>query len=858
MLSAPVVAGGDTDDDLASAIGSEIQGNFQRFKTLAKRDEWAGKYKSRLLGTTALVESDGNHDGEATWYEWTGTKQDGSDGQWQRIPMPSGGSGSGGSAGIIIDDGTDNIAGVTTINVEGMEVEADPDSAAAVTLKTMINFESETPDGSLSQFGGKGNSIKLLPPLQAYPDPDDADTMRLEVAPGTYEPMKSPGMLVYLADTVEVIGKNQDVYKNHRGALWFDDVVTPSGAFLEADRINKSYGIQEFDGKDPNITGGQDFIVAFRVAFKGDAPNDGMVRIALIDKNDDSFIEDVNGHIMAVQRNYKQGDDLGHLMVLGVLRAKGLREFKCVAIDDFVDDILVLEDRTEGATGLMIQAISSEYKTGDALQQFELDTAQNIEFSGHYLGDKRASIEWVISQNIPVKEGQAGQGQTMNDGLHFYNISPVKMGVTDGHLLFEGNNIDICDFSFGKIFSAEETQMLRGHKIKVDVTLTDKDAGFNVGLMSWTGKPDEYDESIFKSRNNGSPIFEQGWSLIDTLFISEDAVNGDHNAVKDFTVPQDANNYAVIIYPVQAQIPLTLKLKQFDVHVVEPFMGYVIHAPELANELHLEKSDQYKTFVQDNQGFASLRYTINNAPTPMPVGELGKGSADITLDPSINKVNNSSAKGGEGAINFNTDGTATITTKINLYPGESVPAGQMRHVNFWYSTVGPDGSLNKIIDSELFTSVRAGELATVVTMPTFTITVQPGDRIALTAQADILDGAFIESVSPSRPMIDTRIDFKELVVTGEYDDPLSGLDLSQFDQTYDAALHAVKHVTGVSSAAIPIALPAGADLVVLDAVKKVGDTIRPVKNLDYSYHNNTLNVSFGEVADVKLTIGIYI
>lgn len=203
----------------------------------------------------------------------------------------------------------------------------------------------------------------------------------------------------------------------------------------------------------------------------------------------------------------------------------------------------------------MIQAITSEEKTGYGLLQFENDTNQNIEFSSHYLGVDRMTLAYLNTRTETPAAYAAGINFSSADGWRLINPNGIKVGVVDGHTHIQDDGAHIADFNFGKIFSAEETQMLRNKDIHVTVTLVDKDAGFRVALMKWTGKPDEYTPEISTTRDSGgSPTFQTNWSQADTLFVSEDAVVGDHTLSKVMTVPADANNYAIIIYPVYGNL----------------------------------------------------------------------------------------------------------------------------------------------------------------------------------------------------------------------------------------------------------------------------------------------------------------
>lgn len=750
MVSAPLGVAGDYPSHFAS-LG---KGGVHVFSTIKERDAMGDDLKD--ISTIAIVGAGEN--GYPSFYKWENDK-------WN-FEGYFGGS-------ILADvDGALSKKVDTIVFGEGFSIqEAGDQGNGALVQYTPPKGTGGSSDLTVTmtpqtQYGASDvQKIRTETPLMVADNPDEQHSVKMYIQHDAFEPMHKPSFLAYLDENEDVVGKIGEDRGHHDGRLWFGDVVKPAGAYIQVDKENKAYGIQEADNLDPNISGGTDYLVAFRVHMKGKAPNDGMVRAYLYNDPINSFSEkgillDTNGHPMAVERHYKQGEELGSLDVIGVVNAKGIQNFTCHVVDDFADDMLVLTDRTQGCTGLMIQAITSEEKTGLGLLQFENDTKQNINFSSHYLGPDRASLGYWTSRDSAMETGDAGHGMTMTDGFHFYNLSRMQTGVQDGHLVFQDDGSAICDFNFGKIFTAEETKLLRGSEIDVKVTLTDKNCGWVIGLVKWTGTPDQYTTSIYKSRNNGTPVFEKGWELAGSAGISEDVVVGDHQFAHTFSVPADANNYGVIIYPVEAQQPMTLKLSQFEVDVSTPFIGYAIKAPDLLNEMHLEWNDEYKNLVQNTQGYASLRYTINASELPMPCGELGKGAADVSLDTTVNQVTGSQARGGEGAIKFNTDGNAKISTQLNLWNEQ----GSDNLVKFWWAKVSDDGqTYTKIVQSERDATVKAGSKGTIFNMPTFPINVKAGDRIALRAQAGKADAAFLQCVSDAKPMVDVDVKFKELV-----------------------------------------------------------------------------------------------
>jgi hypothetical protein len=773
-----------------------------------------------------------------------------SDNEWHKV-IDSEQGGSTTVTGIEFDNGTANIAGITKVNVPTSEILNKGGGEIDLTPYTTYRNEPS------SQYDNLSHQLVVQPPLKTFSDPDVQGGGKLYIDPGAYESMHKPSFLAYISEDTVVVGKlptseaNTDK-SHHDGAIWFDDIVWPSGPYIQTDRVTKTYGLQEADMLDPNVTGGTDYLVAFRVHLKGTAPGDGNVRLYLYNKSLDPFeptgyLRDINDNPLTIQRSYKSGEELGVLDLIGVINAKGLQQFTCHAVDTFTDDQLMLTDRTEGATGLMIQALTSESKSGIGLLQFENDTQQNIEFSSHYLGEDRMDLAYINSKPETPVTYTANTNFGSVNGYRLINPNGLKVGVVSGHTHIEDDGVNICDFNFGRIFSAEETIMLRGKNIDVTTTLVDKDAGFEVALMKWTGAPDTFTSGIIASRSNGTPVLEANWSKVDSLFISEDAVAGDHTVAKTFTIPVDANNYAIIIYPAQAQTPLVLRLKELKVDVNPAFTSYILHASELAGEQHLLISDEYKKYVVDNLYYYSFRYTLTDTAggTPMPVGKSVQGKADISLDQTVAQVNGSANHTYEGALKFGKDGTATISTDLIVQSDQldSVTS----QVKFWWATVSPDGSTFTKIDASLLTMSVKGKSKASYKMPTFRLEVETDDRIVLLAESDIVDGAYIMSKSPSEHMVSTAIHFEELVAVSS-DVPGTGIDLSVFNKVFSVQDVAAYQFVNVQQFTIDVTIPDGVEMAVLGAYAQVdATTIKPIPKVEYRYTHPSVVDGVGQL-----------
>ncbi|AUS01875.1 hypothetical protein NVP2044O_11 [Vibrio phage 2.044.O._10N.261.51.B8] len=792
---APVVAGKDTDDDMAVAFNSELQGAVQPFENIAERDAWAAKFKSHLFKTVAFIIEDDDH------YKWSGTQEDGSDGSWVKVDKYTGLTltdkektewspvnnidfpqaefnqvgqktqitfpDSSFTLSVKDEAGTDTL-GIDTLVFESSIVEPDNLDSKEIRVKPFMEFTSTSVSEEPQVNSVKANTVSVSYPLEVYAGANAELDAVVALAHGSLEMGHAPAYLAYAHSEIAIVGK-EGLSGHHDGAVWFTDTVYPSNAFMSVDKPAKTISIQEADTLDPNVTGGTDYLVAFRIHMQGNAPDDGKVRIYLWDTIKKAYLKDVNGEPMGSQRLYKQGEELGYISVIGVVNAKGATTFTTHVMDDFVDDELIISSRTEGASGVLVQALTSDEKTSPALLQFEQDTGQQIDFDSKYYGPNLITLNWMLQEGSPEFTAPAGSIKGLNDGSLLYAIGQTKMSIADKTL-----SLLTADFNLGKFINPDDTHLLKGKTIKAYTTMANPDGDIVMAMFKWTGAAGKATTKIYGSRNQGGGIVPvAGWEQVEEDVIVANALGDFKEYSHNFTVPDDANELAIILYPSLGLTTDSIHIKGFNADVLNPFMGYIVKAPELYTEQHLKSNPQYAKLVQDRQGYASLRYTLNNVPTsgvPMPVGMIKAGEANITIDDSVNEVVGSSARGGEGAIKFGDEGRIVVKTELYIYPGESLPKGNKATARFWYASVSDDGqTFTKIDDSETSFLVTGGDLPSKCKMNPFGMDVKTGDRIVLFSLTDATDDAYISSNFTST-MLTTEINFEEIIAQG-YDDP---------------------------------------------------------------------------------------
>lgn len=94
---------------------------------------------------------------------------------------------------------------------------------------------------------------------------------------------------------------------------------------------------------------------------------------------------------------------LDRLVIDRFVNAKALTYFR-VMVDNGFDDPLLLEDRTEGNTCLLIQESTKKSRTGEGSLQFQLDSGIALKSTRHYFGTDVITTSWLTQMTIPIAD----------------------------------------------------------------------------------------------------------------------------------------------------------------------------------------------------------------------------------------------------------------------------------------------------------------------------------------------------------------------------------------------------------------------------------------------------------------------
>lgn len=540
----------------------------------------------------------------------------------------------------------------------------------------------------------------------------------------------------------EIVGRGSAPV--HKGIVWFDNVVSAVRTnMMDIRMAEKSIGIQEYDGKDPNVTGGTPYLTLARISMRGRAPADGFVELSIIDKATGLPIRDENNAPLAVYKTYKEGDKLDVLRAMGVVKVKALTYLQVRVTTSFPEDTTIfMNDYTSGNSCFMIVALDGN-EISETLLKYELDTGESIMFAKRYLGELY-STKFISSYALPKTAGEAEQGETDADGSHFYNKYKMNVEVANGAITFSNFENELCFFNWGKIFDAEMTRLLRGQEVSVDAIITNPQGAFNIQMVKWTGEPDAYTTKIITDNVNAADVFEANWEAVDRQFMAQSTER--QASSKMFTVPDDAVNIAFLLTPIEAANPMEVSVHGFTIAAENPRTVWVIKGFKTVEEKQMSwRNDKVVTWTPLG-GVQSYRFSGTDTPNKLPIGKLKEG--DIPADLTPWKVKEGKDIGGvENDWAFYDDANIEVDAVVNL---RVKALGEV--VYFFLTNNGKE-----IQGSRVSVMMTENLVDNALVVPTMKAKVSNGNLIGWGFQSTTKDGAWLETDSIANPLATVTI-----------------------------------------------------------------------------------------------------
>ena len=538
----------------------------------------------------------------------------------------------------------------------------------------------------------------------------------------------------------------------HDQRPYFGDRYEKMEDYIGYDMKDKAFTIQEGDDLDPNITGGTNFRLGFYFEPENNptASDDGYVELKVIDLATGDYFLDDDGEPVAVRREYKAGEVIQHELLVSSIKAKGQVKIAFEIDCSFGGQIIVASDNT----CVYIQAVDKTHNTGLAEVIFQQKANYNIQVHHTYYGVNFMNFAAALVKT----KGWADlddQHEILGNGLFISSKGKANVSIANYQLTIKDNGTDLPIFSVGKLLNQRETRALWNKTLNATVKITDKKNAFDYSLMQWSGDGEPV-FPILTGYQNEQPIFAAGWTRVQNKFIPEDVVSGVHTDTNAFTVPEDAKQVAMMIYPHDSAVPTTLILDDFELDVspafTESHIGSFIHG----SEFHLEYADYaYKSIVSMPGGAKSYSFTVGDTATKMPVGVFSGGDGAIFNDNAWADAGAFDPNKVQGDFKFRKDGTVKVNYLLRIKNRTDTE----NDVNLWIEKVGGSEVPNSRYTGKIAANTK---VATTKAQPKFSMRVKAGESYRLFAQSDKADGFYVVTTNLAYPMIKIVYDFKEV------------------------------------------------------------------------------------------------
>lgn len=592
---------------------------------------------------------------------------------------------------------------------------------------------------------------------QALPPISQNKTLMIKVLPATG--ITNPTLILTPASGDHINGAAQPLTIKNTGYVGYLLPIANNGNYeYFPHEITHDFSLAVSDDK------GNVHIGINSVQFKkATVTQDGTIRLELVDDTD-TPITGNDGNPIAVQIDYKAGDTINPEFYVGEFQAKAFTRVHLKIEPIFANEEVI----PVGAnTQICLQSITKDESSGLALLSFMAFTGYKIGFDTLYYGFNSLNLARFLVFNVPQETVSGEMPLGDNTFINFATNSEVQ--VSGYNLIIENTGLELPVWNIYKVYSEYDCQNIGGKNALVTVTLTDKDNAFDVSLLEYTGTQPAPQPKLL-SYNNTVPVFAAGWSVIDTMFISEDVVSGEHKQSKTFTLPTNAKGLAISLYPNNSQSPTTLKLKDFEADITPWFNRVMITDNSHISEQYLRNLDYvYRSIVAVPAGYASYRYTVNSAKTKLPVGVFSGGDNKIVNNNAWTDAGSTDPNKTQGDIKFLADGVVTMSYQAQCYNEQ----GTINNVEFWLEKVSDS---SEIAGSHYATTIEAQRTTPKnITSPKFTFSVKANETYRFYGKSNKDDGFYLQTSTVANPLIRFDYEFEELseVIKSALDDAFS-------------------------------------------------------------------------------------
>lgn len=579
------------------------------------------------------------------------------------------------------------------------------------------------------------DTLDVQYPLEVQLDADN-NKATFNVRPSAYQPMMAPGIYAVLSEDVSVIGRGDS--NLHTGKVFCGEVIYPGDPYISLSPATKGITIQDVsETDDPSVSGGTPYVVVAHVAFDQTAAEDFDITCRIWSHKqgypEEEVLTDVNGRMLSVTKSVKAGEQIGDIVIEGIIMAQEMQDIGISITHTSMSDVLQLGGRVRGGTCLVAQAITPNNHTGIALQCYEQDFKKTVLFEKKYFGEIATMAYWLRSNQA---EGTSEANSTFRqaNGWCLDSITPLTFDVNNG-LLRVKPVATPSDFCLSWDMNSTDTGALRNKELDITYEIRNPNAAFDVVFLKWTDHTKAATEKKIASRNGNAIVWAPGWQLVSKHTVNTQPDGAYSSSVITVTVPEDAEQIAFGLVSTTTVPFMGLDIKVLKIQAVTPFYSFEMAGSDV---MKARKSSSV-VYARDVHGARSLRYTINDSFIATPTGEYVEGSAPITIDLNINDIEGSGLGKDGGVFVLGKDAKVSMYMKAMIANEESTDTT----VEFQMFKFDDDGKATIIPNCNVTFKVpaKAAPKLYAGTFPSFDGVV--GTKFAAMMKSNKSDGAYL-------------------------------------------------------------------------------------------------------------------
>lgn len=559
----------------------------------------------------------------------------------------------------------------------------------------------------------------------------------------------------------------------------YGNVLVKGGETVRIDEDTKSFNLGDIsDTDDPSVTGGTTFLVAIgykpNKTARSTITQNGYLRAELVD-NTGAPILDMYGSPMAGQNDYEVGQEERPMFYVGLCK---------VAADTLVHVQFSINFPTEelitvgSDSFVMFQAVTAEGGLGRAYDMFVERTGIRVNTDKKYYGKNFINLAQMLTETLYVNEYPA---EYNNFGLNAFLSAktPYKFGIENNELVLQGDNKVAPIVSIGWLYSGIDGRMLKGKEAKVTALMENTACDVEFAVLEYMGNKADYTKPELVGFTGDEAEFPTGWIPMSKFKVALDPTQGVQKHTGILTLPTNSETFAIVAYPLNPAIGMTLKFKDIQVDIVPEHTHVIITDNSNAINIYLEYELASVSFeTKTPSGLAGLRYTAQSTDTKVPVGVIN-GEMGLFFNNhawSDQDTGDASAEGDLEAVKDLKIKTAKYSVRKVFNEGNTDSK-----VEFWLAKVNADGTFTEVQGSRITDTIEAKRVVPKVffSQP-FSFVANKGDSFRVFMKSDEDDGFYLQSGTDGIPLFSLAMEVSEIEEVPRLTD-FSGIQLMDGD-----------------------------------------------------------------------------